>query len=90
VTRTPRQRAAERTAIRAAADRLLAGMPLRTASGRLTVTELMQDSAPEAMRELAERNTELAGHQAPRPPAAAVIRGSWNVALHERRCFPGQ
>jgi hypothetical protein len=86
VTRTPRQRDAERTAIRAAAERLLAGMPLRTASGRLTVTELIaesglrrdivyadhkdlaeefqarvkaQDSTPEAMRELAERNAEL-------------------------------
>jgi hypothetical protein len=44
VTRTPRQRDAERTAIRAAAERLLAGMPLRTASGRLTVTELIAES----------------------------------------------
>jgi Tfp pilus assembly protein FimV len=87
VSRTQRERQAERTAIRAAADRLLAGTPLRSASGKLTVAELItesglrrdvvyadskdlveqfqarakaQDSTPEAMRDLAERNAELA------------------------------
>jgi hypothetical protein len=87
VSRTPRERESERAAIRAAADRLLAGTPLRSASGRLTITELItesglrrdvvyadykdvveefqarvkaQDSTPDAARELAERNAELA------------------------------
>ena len=88
MSRTPPERQAERTAIRAAADRLLAGTPLRSASGKLTATELItesglrrdvvyadhkdlveefqararaQDSTPEAMRDLAKRNAELAG-----------------------------
>jgi hypothetical protein len=88
VSRTPRERQSERTAIRAAADRLLAGTPLRSGLGKLTVTELItesglrrdvvyaghkdlveefqarakaQDSTPGAMRDLADRNAELAG-----------------------------
>ncbi|GAA4638983.1 hypothetical protein GCM10023196_098820 [Actinoallomurus vinaceus] len=44
MTRSPRDREAERTAIRAAADRLLAGTPLRSASGKLTVSELITES----------------------------------------------
>jgi hypothetical protein len=44
VSRTPRERQSERTAIRAAADRLLAGTLLRSASGKLTVTELITES----------------------------------------------
>jgi hypothetical protein len=35
---------AERAALRSAADRLLAGTPLRTDSGKLTVTELLKES----------------------------------------------
>jgi hypothetical protein len=44
VSRTQRERESQRTAIRAAADRLLAGTPLRSASGKLTVTELITES----------------------------------------------
>jgi hypothetical protein len=44
VSRTPREREAERTAIRAAADRLLAGTPLKSTSGKLTTTELIRES----------------------------------------------
>jgi len=40
----PRDRAAERAAITAAAARLLAGTPLRTTSGKLTATELTAES----------------------------------------------
>ncbi|HXL20593.1 MAG TPA: hypothetical protein VN961_23985 [Streptosporangiaceae bacterium] len=40
----PRDRAAERAAITAAAARLLAGTPLRTTSGKLTATELIAES----------------------------------------------
>jgi len=40
----PQDRESERTAIRAAADRLLAGTPLRSASGKLTATELITES----------------------------------------------
>jgi hypothetical protein len=41
----PRDRAAERAAITAAAARLLAGTPLRAPSGKLTATELIAESA---------------------------------------------
>ncbi|MDL2075817.1 hypothetical protein QNN03_05140 [Streptomyces sp. GXMU-J15] len=42
--REPRNREAERTALRSAADRLLAGTPLRSETGRLTATELLRES----------------------------------------------
>ncbi|MER5375930.1 hypothetical protein [Streptomyces sp. NPDC002553] len=44
MNRTSRDRAAERSAIQAAADRLLAGTPLHSASGKLTSTELINKS----------------------------------------------
>jgi hypothetical protein len=44
MSRTPREREAERAGIRAAADRLLAGTPLRSASGKLTTGELISES----------------------------------------------
>jgi hypothetical protein len=43
MSRTPRDHDAERTAIRAASDRLLAGTPLHSASGKLTTTELITE-----------------------------------------------
>ncbi|MFF1602861.1 hypothetical protein ACFVYV_36220 [Streptomyces mirabilis] len=43
-SRRPRDREAERTALRAAANRLLAGTPLCSASGKLTVSELLRES----------------------------------------------
>jgi aspartate aminotransferase-like enzyme len=42
--RRPRDSGAERSAIRAAAERLLEGTPLHSESGRLTVTELLRES----------------------------------------------
>jgi aspartate aminotransferase-like enzyme len=42
--RRPRDLDGERTSLRAAADRLLEGAPLRSESGRLTVTELLRES----------------------------------------------
>ncbi|WP_434598411.1 hypothetical protein [Streptomyces sp. A5-4] len=44
MSRRPRDLEAERTALRAAADRLLAGTPLRSASGNLTASELLRES----------------------------------------------
>jgi hypothetical protein len=44
MTRTRRDRDAERHAIQSAARRLLAGTPLRSTSGALTVTELITES----------------------------------------------
>ncbi|MFC9835577.1 hypothetical protein ACFVKB_17455 [Rhodococcus sp. NPDC127530] len=44
MARTPRNREADRSAIRAAAERLLAGAPLRSTSGKLTATELITES----------------------------------------------
>ncbi|MEU2387253.1 hypothetical protein ABZ606_21750 [Streptomyces sp. NPDC012461] len=43
-TRRPRDLSAERSALRAAADRLLKGTPLHSETGRLTVTELLRES----------------------------------------------
>lgn len=42
--RRPRDRAKDAAAIKAAAERLLAGTPLRSASGKLTATELIVES----------------------------------------------
>lgn len=44
MSRRPRDRAAERAAITAAAERLVAGTPLYSASGNLTQTELIVES----------------------------------------------
>ncbi|MEU2248523.1 hypothetical protein [Streptomyces sp. NPDC019224] len=44
MTRQPRDRDVERMALRSAADRLLAGTPLRSTSGKLTGTELIAES----------------------------------------------
>jgi hypothetical protein len=41
MARQPLDRDADRSAMRAAADRLLAGTPLRSATGKPTVTELI-------------------------------------------------
>ncbi|MFJ9767299.1 hypothetical protein ACIRUY_26100 [Streptomyces erythrochromogenes] len=43
-SRRPRDLEAERATLRAAADRLLAGTPLRSASGKLTASELLRES----------------------------------------------
>jgi hypothetical protein len=45
VTRRVRDREAERGAISAATDRLLAGTPLRSTSGKLTSSELITESS---------------------------------------------
>jgi hypothetical protein len=44
MTRLPRNHDAERSALRAAADRLLAGTPLRSTTGKLTGSELISES----------------------------------------------
>lgn len=41
MSRTPRNRDSERSAIQASANRLLAGTPLHSSSGKLTTTELI-------------------------------------------------
>jgi aspartate aminotransferase-like enzyme len=43
-TRRPRDLSTERSALRAAAERLLEGTPLRSESGSLTVNELLRES----------------------------------------------
>ncbi|MCQ8195351.1 hypothetical protein [Streptomyces rugosispiralis] len=50
-------RAAIRAAIRAAADRLLAGTPLRSPSGKLTASELITESS--LRRDIVYRHTDL-------------------------------
>ena len=44
MSRRPRDRQAERAALDAAADRLLAGTPLHSQTGKLTATELVAES----------------------------------------------
>jgi hypothetical protein len=44
MSRAPRDRDADRAAIRAAAERLLAGTPLHSATGKLTGSELIVES----------------------------------------------
>lgn len=44
MSRTPRERDSQHAAVRAAANRLLAGTPLRSATGKLTVSELITES----------------------------------------------
>ncbi|MFE9572811.1 hypothetical protein ACFYMW_30440 [Streptomyces sp. NPDC006692] len=44
MSRTPRDRAAERSAIQAAAERLLTGTALYSAPGKLTATRLITES----------------------------------------------
>jgi hypothetical protein len=45
MSRTPRDRDAERATIRAAISRLLTGIPLHSTAGKLTATELITESA---------------------------------------------
>ncbi|MFI8308952.1 hypothetical protein ACIF80_37310 [Streptomyces sp. NPDC085927] len=55
--RRPRDEEADRAAIRAAADRLLAGTPLHSQSGKLTASELIAES--ELRRNVVYRHTDL-------------------------------
>ncbi|MDV9194596.1 hypothetical protein [Streptomyces sp. Wh19] len=55
--RRPRDQEADRSAIQAAADRLLAGTPLRSQSGRLTASELITEC--DLRRDIVYRHTDL-------------------------------
>ncbi|MEF9908497.1 hypothetical protein [Streptomyces sp. P9-A2] len=55
--RRPRDEEADRAAIRAAADRLLAGTPLHSQAGKLTASELITES--ELRRDVVYRHTDL-------------------------------
>jgi hypothetical protein len=55
--RRPRDEEADRVAIRAAADRLLAGTPLHSQSGKLTASELIAES--ELRRDVVYRHSDL-------------------------------
>ncbi|MFF3071401.1 hypothetical protein ACFVSN_05985 [Kitasatospora sp. NPDC057904] len=55
--RRPRDQDADRAAIRAAADRLLAGTPLRSSSGKLTASELITES--DLRRDIVYGHTDL-------------------------------
>jgi hypothetical protein len=57
MSRAPRDRGAEHTAILAAIDRLLAGTPLRSPSGKLTATELIAESG--LRRDVVYEHTDL-------------------------------
>ncbi|MGW3622560.1 hypothetical protein [Streptomyces sp. NPDC000880] len=55
--RRPRDQKADRAAIQAAAERLLAGTPLRSRSGRLTASELITEC--DLRRDIVYRHTDL-------------------------------
>ncbi|MFI0776252.1 hypothetical protein [Streptomyces sp. NPDC021212] len=55
--RRPRDEEADRAAIRAAADRLLAGTPLHSQSGKLTASELIAES--DLRRDVVYRHNDL-------------------------------
>ncbi|MEU2992881.1 hypothetical protein [Streptomyces sp. NPDC001758] len=55
--RRPRDEEADRAVIRAAADRLLAGTPLHSQSGKLTASELIAES--DLRRDVVYRHTDL-------------------------------
>jgi regulator of replication initiation timing len=55
--RRPRDHEADRAAIRAAADRLLAGTPLLSRSGKLTASELIAES--DLRRDIVYRHSDL-------------------------------
>jgi hypothetical protein len=61
MSRKPRNLDAERGALHAAADRLLAGTPLRSTSGRLTATELIAEAG---LRRGLRRDTVYGDHKA--------------------------
>ncbi|MEU0042847.1 hypothetical protein [Streptomyces werraensis] len=55
--RRPRDQEADRAAIQAAAERLMAGTPLRSQSGRLTASELITEC--DLRRDIVYRHTDL-------------------------------
>ncbi|WP_030883896.1 hypothetical protein [Streptomyces sp. NRRL F-5053] len=55
--RRPRDQEADRSAIQAAAERLLAGTPLRSRSGKLTASELITEC--DLRRDIVYRHTDL-------------------------------
>lgn len=89
MSRAPRERDSEHAAIRAAAGRLLAGTPLRSATGKLTVSELITESGlrrdvlyadyPNLVREFQAR----ARAQDSTPLAAQELAGQ-NTRLKEK------
>ncbi|MFF0630320.1 hypothetical protein [Streptomyces sp. NPDC004296] len=81
MTRTRRDRTAERAALQAAAERLLAGTPLRSSNGKLTTTELINESG--LRRDVAYEHRDLvdafkahvkAQHQVPQAAQARLDR----------------
>lgn len=78
MSRRPRDRAVERAAITAAADRLLAGAPLHSTTGKLTQTELILESQLRRdvvyeHRDLAEAFKARVKAQHPVPTAAQAV-----------------
>jgi aspartate aminotransferase-like enzyme len=88
-TRRPRDHEAERAALRAATERLLSGTPLRSDSGRLTVTELLResglrrDTAYDDHKDLVEEFQARARAQH-HTPALAQSLAEENAALKEK------
>jgi hypothetical protein len=68
-SRRPRDLEAERAALRAAADRLLAGTPLRSTSGKLTASELLRESA-------LRRDVAYGDHKKPRRGVPGARQGT--------------
>ena len=91
MSRQPRDRAAERAAITAAADRLLAGTPLHSTTGKLTRTELIAESQLRRdvvyeHRDLVDAFTAQVRAQLTVPAAAQAVIGQRDqLAAHAAR-----
>jgi hypothetical protein len=84
VSRAPRNRPGERAAIQAAANRLLAGTPLRSRSGNLSATELIAESGL-ARWKVYEHRDLIEQFQARVKAAGAVPDAMRDLAVQNKR-----
>lgn len=88
MSRRSRDRAAERAAITAAANRLLAGAPLHSASGKLTQTELIRES--QLRRDVVYEHRNLIDAFRARVKAQHDVPVTAQVVINQRDLLAGQ
>ena len=84
----PRDRAAERAAITAAADRLLAGTPLHSTTGKLTQTELVRES--QLRRDVVYEHRDLVDAFKARVEAQHNVPSAMQVVIDQREQLAAQ
>jgi hypothetical protein len=82
MSRRPRDRAAERAAITAAADRLLTGAPLHSPTGKLTQTELIREA--QLRRDIVYEHLDLVDAFKARVKAQHHIPSAMQVVIDQR------